>query len=83
VQRGACRERLRLDEFEPQRRGQILEQGKSVAECDRLQDQPVLVNQPESAQRLGERRASPGEQVLPWLALDRRDLVNQLATRDA
>jgi hypothetical protein len=64
---------LRLDELEPQRRGEILEQGKPRAKCDRLQDEPGLVDQSESAQRLGEGGAAPGEQVLTGLLLERCD----------
>jgi len=64
---------LRLDELEPQRRGEILEQCKPRAKCDRLQDEPVLVDQSEPAQRLGEGGAAPGEQVLTGLLLERCD----------
>jgi hypothetical protein len=38
---------LRVDELEPQRRREILEQGKPVAQCHRLQDEAVLVDEPE------------------------------------
>jgi hypothetical protein len=38
---GVC---LRLNELEPQRRSEILEQGKALAQHDWLQDQPVLVD---------------------------------------
>src|SRR5919204_4995191 len=36
---------LRVDELESQRRGKAIEQGKPIAECDRLQDEAVLVDQ--------------------------------------
>ena len=36
---------LRVDELESQRRGKAIEQGKPIAECDRLQDEAVLVDE--------------------------------------
>src|SRR5438094_7248923 len=50
----ACRVRRRFDEFEMQRGGQVFEQGEPGAEGGRLNHEPVLVDQPQSRQRLVE-----------------------------
>jgi hypothetical protein len=50
------------------RSGQILEQRKPGAECGRLDHEPVLVDQPESRQRLVEGGAAVGDQVVPRFA---------------
>src|SRR6476660_7953029 len=65
VQRCAGPVGLRVNELKPQWRSEILEQRKSFPQCDRLQDEPVLIDQSEPAQRLRKRRAAPGEHVLP------------------
>ena len=82
VQSGASGVCLYVEELEPQRRGQILEQGKPLPQRHSLQDKAVLVDEPESAERLGERGAASGEHILSWLAFERRDLLSQVAACD-
>ena len=50
---------LDVDELEPQRRREVLEHGKPVPQCHRLQDEAVLVDEPEPGERLRERGAAP------------------------
>jgi hypothetical protein len=71
-----------LDELEPQRRREVLEQGKPVPQCHRLQDEAVLVDEPEPGERLRERGAALGDHVLARLAFQLRDLLGQVAARD-
>jgi hypothetical protein len=73
----------RFDELEVHRSGQILEQRKPGAECGRLDHEPVLVDQPESRQRLVEGGAAVGDQVVPRFALETPDLFGDLAAGDA
>src|SRR5437763_9680415 len=82
VQRRAGGIWLRVDELEPQRRGEIFEQGKPLPQRHTPQNKAVLVDKPESAERLGERGTAPGEHILAWLAFERCDLLSQVAARD-
>jgi hypothetical protein len=65
VQRGAGGICLRVEELEPQRCGEILEQGKPLSQRDGLQDEAVLIDEAESAERLGERGAARQTRFLP------------------
>ncbi len=47
VERRACVVGLRVDELEPDGRCEVLEQGKPVPECHRLQDEAEFVDEPE------------------------------------
>jgi uncharacterized protein YndB with AHSA1/START domain len=60
---------LRVDELESERRGEVLEQRKAVPECHGLEHEPVLVNQSEPGERLGERGAAAGDHLIARLAL--------------
>jgi hypothetical protein len=73
---------LRVDEFELERRREALEQRKPFTECSRLQDEAVLVNEPEPAERLRESSTAPSHHIFLGLAFQRRDLFGQVATYD-
>jgi hypothetical protein len=47
-----------------------------------MSDESVLVDQVVAGERLNESRPAVGEEVFPWLALEPRDLVREVAAED-
>jgi cellulose synthase/poly-beta-1,6-N-acetylglucosamine synthase-like glycosyltransferase len=82
VEHRAVAVRLRVDEVQHVGRGESREQREPVSQRHRLDHEPVFVHQPEPAQRLRERGASPGDHVLARLAFEGGDLGGQVAARD-
>src|SRR5215472_12708770 len=62
--------RLGLNEVEHEGHGESREQREPVSERHRLNYEPVLVDQAEPAERLGEGGPSPRDEVLPWLTFE-------------
>jgi hypothetical protein len=58
-------ERSDLDQPEAGRGREVLEQGLALGDGDRMGDQPILVDQPEPRERLGEARAPQAIMSLP------------------
>jgi hypothetical protein len=64
------------------RRGESREQREPVSQRHWLKYQPVVVDQAEPAERLGEGGTSSGDQVLSRLAFEGIDLLGQVAAGD-
>jgi hypothetical protein len=69
-----------LDEFQAKRHGQFREQRLPAANGHWLDDQAVLIDQPLRGKGRGEAGATVGDDIRPWLLLQRGDLRCQIAT---
>ena len=77
---GSTREGTGLDQVQSQRLAQRTEQTGPVADHERMEHEPVLVDQPCTDQRVQEGRAAMGEDDAAGLALEPVDVLGQLAT---
>jgi len=68
---------------EPQRFPKGGEQAGAVADRHRMDNQPVLVDQTLSDQRVDERRAAVGEDDTPGLALQPDNLLREVSAGDS